>query len=148
MIHDGIGRVLSPSQICWYHSLSRNWEQRFVRFFYIFYVSVQKIFHFSFCQFKKQPLIDNHHYWLGIFFRTVEKVPSSLAIPVSPITDQEVVHIALSNSALHASMPKAQPCKFAHFPVAPVIKMFRYSVMYSQVARRLISALFSFRPEW
>ena len=32
--------------------------------------------------------------------------------------------------------------------VAPVIKMFRYSVMYSQVASRLISALFSFRPEW
>lgn len=32
-------------------------------------------------------------------------------------------------------------------PVAPVIKMLRYSEMYSQVARRLIKALFSFRPD-
>ena len=27
-------RVLSPSQICWYHSLSRNWEQKIVEDFF------------------------------------------------------------------------------------------------------------------
>ena len=28
-------RVLSPLQICWYHSLSRNWEQKMVDDFFL-----------------------------------------------------------------------------------------------------------------
>ena len=41
-------RVLSPLQICWYHSLSRNWEQKMVDDFFLegvkFSVSMGKIF--------------------------------------------------------------------------------------------------------
>lgn len=36
-------RVLSPLQICWYHSLSRNCEQKIVEDFYVFCVSVQNM---------------------------------------------------------------------------------------------------------
>ena len=55
--------------------------------------------------------------------------------------------IAVSTFCLQASIPKAHAIYVLPLPVAPVIKMLRYSVMYSQVARRLIKALFSFRPD-
>ena len=40
-------RVLSPLQICWYHSLSRNWEQKMVDDF------------FGLGQLEQEPFINN-----------------------------------------------------------------------------------------
>ncbi len=71
-IHDSIGKstfTITDLLVPFTFTELRT-KKRSLKIFYVFYVSVQKkISGFSFCQFKKQPLINDQYYWLGIFLQ-------------------------------------------------------------------------------
>ena len=63
-------RVLSPPQICWYHSLSRNCEQKIVDdFLRLLCIGSKRVSGFSFRQFEEKPLVNDQYYWLGVLLQ-------------------------------------------------------------------------------
>jgi len=73
-------RVLSPPQICWYHSLSRNCEQKIVDdFLRLLCISSKGFLASASVSLRRSHSSMISTTGLVYFFRTVEKVPLSLA---------------------------------------------------------------------
>ena len=108
-------RVLSPPQICWYHSLSRNCEQKIVDDFLRLLCISSKRFPAS----ASVSLRRSHSSMISTtslvyFFRTVEKF-RCLWQPVSPVINQEAAHTVLCSSVCRPPCQKHRPYKFYHF---------------------------------
>jgi len=69
-IHDGIGKsTFTITDLLVPFTFTELRTKDRLRFFSSFMYQFKKISGFSFCQFKKQPLINNQYYWLGVFLQ-------------------------------------------------------------------------------